>query len=334
MIKAMLLSAGKGKRLLPLTRHYPKPLFPVGDRPCLLYLIELLRDRGFRDLIINLHHLGDVIADYLGGGEAFGVRISYSREEKLLGTGGGVRKAFPLVKPEENLLVLNGDILTDTDPTRLVRLQQAKSPIATMGLRARPADSPYTAVRIGTKSLVSGIGGEGAGPSYFFPGIQLLTRAFVENLSGPSPLCLVADGYLPALRKGLPVAGLPGAGYWREIGTIEAYWAANLDFLRGKSPAYFYRGREDFTRRGIHAGKRAQLGQRVSFKYPVYLGDDCTVGSECVLGPHVLVGSGCRIGENCRLENVLLWPETTVRKNSRISNTIITPFGRVALPSP
>lgn len=331
MTTALILAAGKGTRLLPLSARYPKPLFPVGDRPCLLYLIELLRERGVRDFVVNLHHLGELIQAYLGDGESFGATIRYSPEEKLLGTGGGIRRAFSLLEQDDGLLVVNGDNLLDFDPTRLIRFQAAKGSIATLALRPRSNDSPYTPVFLGRKSLVHRIGGESDERSYFFPGVQFLSPAFIQLLSGRNPLSLIEHGYLRALKKNLPVAGMPVSGYWREIGTIRQYWEANLDFLKGRSPAYFYRGRENFTRRGIYAGKRCQLGQRVSFYYPVYLGEDCSVGAGSVLGPHVLVGSGSRIGENCRLENVLLWPESKIRKNSSISNAIITPFGRVDL---
>jgi len=331
MTKGMLLCAGKGTRLLPLTEHYPKTLFPIGDRPCICYLIELIRDCGMRDIIINLHHLGDIISDFLGDGSALGVRITYSREDKLLGTGGGVRKAFSLIEDNDDLLVINGDNLIDFDPARLIRFQTAKSSIATMALMPRTGDSPYTPVYLNPKSFLSQIGGKGDGRSYFFPGVQLLSRDFIKHFTGRNPRCIIRNGYQPCLKEGLPIAGMPTTGYWREISTIPSYWEANLDFLRGKAPAYFYRGREDFTRRGIHAGKRSQLGQRIRFHYPVYLGEDCVIGSETALGPNVLVGGGSRVGENCHLENAIIWPETRIRKGSVIKNAIITPFGRISL---
>ena len=120
-------------------------------------------------------------------------------------------------------------------------------------------------------------------------------------------------------------------GYWREISTMQGYWEANMDFIKGKSPPYYYRGREEFTRRGIYAGKNCSLGPRVKFYFPVYLGEKSRVGSGCVLGPLVLIGNECRIGDNCRLENVILWPGCKIRKGSHLKDLIVTPFGKVKL---
>lgn len=92
-MKAMILAAGKGTRLAPLTDDYPKALFPVGDRPVVAYLFDLCKQYGIKEVVINLHHRGSLIEETLGDGSRYSLRVSYSREEKLLGTGGGVRKA-------------------------------------------------------------------------------------------------------------------------------------------------------------------------------------------------------------------------------------------------
>jgi NDP-sugar pyrophosphorylase family protein len=90
-MRALILAAGLGTRLLPLTRATPKPMFPVMNKPLLEHCIELLRAHNIRDIAINLHHLPDKISNYLGDGQAFGVRLTYSREETILGTAGGIK---------------------------------------------------------------------------------------------------------------------------------------------------------------------------------------------------------------------------------------------------
>ncbi|HPJ72643.1 MAG TPA: NDP-sugar synthase, partial [bacterium] len=287
-MKAMLLSAGKGTRLLPLSEFYPKALFPVGDRPCIYYQIAHLREMGVKEIVVNLHHLGESVAEVLGDGSFAGIAISYSREKRLLGTGGGVRAAARRWKGED-VLVANADTLVDFDYLKLARVQLAKEAAATMALLPRPQSSPYTPVYLDRYAMVTRIGGEQPGPGYIFTGVQYLSPAFIGLLGGRKALCLVEDGYRKALEQGMRIAGMAVNGYWREIGTIGSYWEANRDFLRGKSPSFFYRGREDFTRRGIHAGKRSAIGPRVSFYYPVYLGDDCVIGEESRIGPTVLV---------------------------------------------
>ncbi len=108
----MILAAGRGERMRPLTDHTPKPLLPVGGRPLIEHWLLRLRAAGYRDLVINLHHLGGQIAARLGDGARFGLRIRYSREAVLLDTAGGIRHALPLLG-DAPFLVVNGDVWCD-----------------------------------------------------------------------------------------------------------------------------------------------------------------------------------------------------------------------------
>lgn len=107
----MILAAGRGTRLLPLTEKLPKPMIPFSSEPLIVHQLRWLKQAGIVDIVVNLHHLGDQIRSYLGSGRQFGVNIAYSEEETLLETGGGIVKALPLLG-EEEFVVLNGDIWT------------------------------------------------------------------------------------------------------------------------------------------------------------------------------------------------------------------------------
>ena len=122
----MILAAGRGERLKPLTERIPKPMIPIGSEPLIVHQLRWLHRAGIRDVVINVHHLGEQIERGLGTGADQGVRIGYSREEDLLDTGGGVKKALPLLGPEP-FIVLNGDIWTNFPFRRLgdVSPQQA-----------------------------------------------------------------------------------------------------------------------------------------------------------------------------------------------------------------
>jgi NDP-sugar pyrophosphorylase family protein len=111
-MKAMVLAAGQGTRLHPLTEHTPKALVPVAGRPMIEYSLLLLRRYGIRDIIINLHHLGDQIEHYLGDGKQLGLQITYSKEPELLDTGGGLLKAKPFLQ-DGTFVVINTDVLID-----------------------------------------------------------------------------------------------------------------------------------------------------------------------------------------------------------------------------
>ncbi len=331
-MKAMILTAGEGRRLAPLTKRLPKPLFPVGDRSPLLYLFDLLREYGIKDVVLNLHHRGEEIVRYLEENNHPGTRITYSQEDKLLGTGGGIRNAQHFWEGED-VLVVNGDNLLDLNLEKLLQQHRAKGAVATMAVRPLKAGSSYTPIHLNEKSLVKTIGGKGAGPAYAFIGVQILRPEFFDALPAKGPAHLIEDGYSKLLHSRKKIAAYVTTGYWKEFSTFDLYWEANLDFLRGRSPAYYYRGRENFTRRGIHSGKDSRTGRRNRFYYPVYLGRNSTIGGGSTLGPLVMVGAGAVIGEDCRLENVVIWPNSKIRKGSRLKNVIMTPFGKVKIKS-
>jgi NDP-sugar pyrophosphorylase family protein len=328
----MILAAGKGARLAPLSADYPKSLFPVGDRPVVAYLFDLLKQCGIKEVAINLFHRGDLIEDTLGDGSRYFLRLSYSREEKLLGTGGGVRKAREFWG-DEDILVINGDNLLELNLQRMVRVHIASEAAATMALRPLGSNFDYTPIYLDRKSNVEAIGGKTRpGPGYAFIGAQILSKKFIDLLPASRPGCLIRDGYQKALqgrRNPLRINGFVSTGYWREISTFSRYWEANDDFLRGRLPSYCYRGRDEFIRRGLHVGKGCGLNARNQFTSPVYLGNGCRIGENCRLGPRLLVGTGATVGDGCWLQNVVVWPKTTVRKGSVLEDVIVTPFGKV-----
>jgi len=128
-MKAMILAAGRGERMRPLTDCCPKPLLPAGGKPLIVWHLEKLRDAGFREVIINHAHLGEMIEHTLGSGEAFGVHLHYSAEQHALETAGGIRQALPLLGPEP-FLVINGDIFCDIDFNSLKSVAATLSPEA------------------------------------------------------------------------------------------------------------------------------------------------------------------------------------------------------------
>jgi len=318
--------------LAPLTDDWPKTLFPVGDRPVIAYLFDLLKQYGIKEIVLNLHHLGDLIRENLGDGSRYSVRISYSPEEELLGTGGGVRQASRFWG-EEDILVINGDNLLELNIERLILYHQASSAAVTMALKPMGAHSDYTPIYLDQDSNVVAIEGKKRStPGYAFIGAQVITPAFLKQLPRAGPACLIKDGYRKLLRSRKDPGQIKGfitTGYWREISTFQRYRDANRDFLGGRSPFYFYRWREEFTRRGLHVGKDCRIGPRTNFRAPVYLGDGCEVGAGTTLGSMLLVGARSSIGEACGLQDVIIWPDSKIRKGSHLKEVIVTPFGKI-----
>ena len=125
-MRAMILAAGRGERLRPLTERIPKPLIPIGGAPLIVHQLRWLHRAGIRDVVVNLHHLGDAIQRSIGNGSDLGVRVRYSEEPELLDTGGGIKQALPHLLPGP-FLVLNGDIWTNYAFRHLVDVRPAKA---------------------------------------------------------------------------------------------------------------------------------------------------------------------------------------------------------------
>jgi NDP-sugar pyrophosphorylase family protein len=247
-MKAMILAAGYGMRLRPLTETIPKPLLPVGGHPLVVWNLLLLRQHGITDALINLHYRGDQIVEALGDGSRYGMRLAYSHEPMLLGTGGGIRQAQPYFE-NSACLVLNGDTLSSCDLTMLLKTHVASQALATLALRADPLASQWGAVTLADDSRILQIKGQPpvaglpsiSGPEpatgamglveYMFSGAHVLEPAVVDAIP-PGPGSII-DVYIELLRKRQPLAGYRMSGYWSDIGTPERYAAAQLDVSRG-----------------------------------------------------------------------------------------------------
>ena len=223
--RAMILAAGYGKRMRPLTDRTPKPLLEAGGRPLIQYHIEALRDAGVGDIVINTGWLGEQLPARLGDGEALGVRLHWSHEGAPLETAGGVRRALPLLGPAPFILV-NGDIWTDYDFRHLGPLAEGDD--AHLVLVDNPPHNPGGDFHLTGRGRVS----DNAEPRLTYPGIALLRPALFERLEeGERRLAPVLRAAMAAGR----VSGEHHRGHWWDIGTPERL--AELDrFLAGRRP--------------------------------------------------------------------------------------------------
>lgn len=208
-MKAMILAAGKGERMRPLTLHTPKPLIPVAGVPLIEYHLRALKAAGFQDLVINHAWLGAQIEAYLGAGERWAVSIQYSPEGEPLETGGGIQRALPLLG-DEPFVVVNGDIWTDYD---FSQLRQPLKGLAHLVLVDNPAHHPE-----GDFALCEGRVSEAASARLTYSGIAVLhPRLFEGCQAGAFKLA-------PLLRQAMAAGQVTGEhheGHWVDVGTTE-----------------------------------------------------------------------------------------------------------------
>lgn len=210
-MKAMILAAGKGERMRPLTLHTPKPLVPAAGKPLIEYHLEALARAGITDVVINHAWLGQQIEDHLGDGSRFGLSIRYSPEGEPLETGGGIFKALPLLGDEPFLLV-NGDIWTDYD----FRSLNAPLPcLAHLVLVDNPGHHGRGDFHLRDGQVVDGDDSPG---TLTFSGISVLDPALFDGCQAG------AFKLAPLLRKAMAegqVSGERFSGQWVDVGTLE-----------------------------------------------------------------------------------------------------------------
>ncbi len=209
-MKAMLLAAGLGTRMRPLTDHTPKPLLVAGGKPLIVWHIERLRSAGITDLVINHAWLGEQLETVLGDGTSYGVHIQWSREGEPLETAGGIRRALPLLG-EQPFVVINADIWTDIDAGAL---QLADDELAQLVLVDNPAHNPDGDFHLASDGKVR----DNGAPKLTFSGVGLYRPAlFAELRDGEARLA-------PLLRQAMAsdsVSGRHHRGHWWDIGTPE-----------------------------------------------------------------------------------------------------------------
>lgn len=239
-MRVLILGAGLGTRLRPLTDKIPKVMVKIGRKPLLYYHLELLKKHGFKDIWINIHWAQDLIKNYFGDGKKFGIKISYSFEEKLLGTAGALKNPKSGIEKEfkrDKFLVIYGDNLTNFDYSKLVKLHLEKKPIMTIG--TYKTDAPWN------KGLIE-IDNQGKVLSFIEkPPKDKVTTNLTNGgiyLCEPAILNYIPSGFsdfgfdiFPKLiKENLSIFTLEPDYYFQDIGTFEALKKARKDLKMGK----------------------------------------------------------------------------------------------------
>jgi NDP-sugar pyrophosphorylase family protein len=236
-MKAMILAAGLGTRLRPLTNHLPKPLLPIAGTPLIVWNLLLLRRHGITDVIVNLHHLGHLIEQALGDGAQLGLRLTYSHEPVILGTGGGIKQAESYFGGEP-FLVLNGDTLLELDLGAVVRFHREQGGLATMVLRDDPEADQWGAVEVDAGRRIlringRGTAGDGSVAKRMFAGIHVMHPRLLRDVPAGRESSII-DAYVREIERGEAVFGFDMEGYWSDIGTSQRYDQAQRDVDGGR----------------------------------------------------------------------------------------------------
>ncbi len=235
-MKAMILAAGFGTRLRPLTDETPKPLLPVASRPLIHYVLLLLKKYGITDVFINVHYLGHKIIQEIGNGSRFGMNVTYSEEPEILGTGGGIKKIATALA-RETFLVINADILIDLNLDKVIEFHHRKKGAATLVLREDPDVERFGPIEIDGKDQVRNILGKfdwngEVMRRLMFTGVHLLEPKVLDFIP-PRSFYSITDAYIEMVRQNEKLFGYAMKGYWNDLGEIDRYRKVNDDLKDG-----------------------------------------------------------------------------------------------------
>lgn len=294
-MKAMILAAGFGTRLWPLTVGRTKPAIPFLNRPLIAYTIEYLKRHGVEDLIINLHHEPDSVREPIGDGSDYGVRINYSVEEpEILGTSGALDRVRDQLN-KETFVVINGKIITDIDLGAALTAHRKREALATLVLLPNHNRERFTEVKMAEDGRISEFAGfpepinsQSQSPNpqspLMFTGIHILDPGIFDYIPRGVFSDSVRDVYPKAMGDGEIIAAhvADGASAWRELSTIERYLTISLEFLHRVD-------RDTIMDEGCEIESGATVERSVLWKRArVECGARLT---ECVVGDDVIIPS-------------------------------------------
>ncbi len=324
-VRAMVLAAGYGSRLRPLTAAIPKPLVPVANRPLLWYILSSLRVAGIRTVAINLHYHGEQIRQWLGRGEALDIDVTYSEEAELLGSAGGVRRVRDFFGNDPALIV-HGDLLFDVDLRDVIQYHLSRQAEVTLVLHPAHQRFKYGMIKVNPRGEIAQFVQQQApwvsGPltEAVFTGVQILDASVLDSIAAEQVSVLTTDVYPRLLTPSARVFGYLMQGYWSDIGTPLRYWEANLDVLSGRMvpvgslPASQGAG-GDYQ--GVPPETKGELSPSVA------VGRGVSLGVHCDLGPQTVVGEECWLADGVRITQSVLWPRAHVGARATIERSIV-----------
>jgi NDP-sugar pyrophosphorylase family protein len=243
-MKAMVLAAGLGTRLRPLTDGRPKALVEINGRTLLEITLARLREFGVCDVIVNVHHFADMVVEYLAAKQNFGMRIEVSRENVLLDTGGGLNKAawfFLQNKGDEPFLLHNVDVISNLDLTRMVEFHRSQEAVATVAVQARRSsrqllfddEGLLCGRRLEKEGLTQLARHAGTFQPLAFCGVHVISPRLLKMLTEDGAFSII-ESYLRLAGDGEKITAFRADGvYWRDLGTVDSLDHAALDLQRG-----------------------------------------------------------------------------------------------------
>ena len=328
----MILAAGVGSRLDPLTRNVPKPMVPIVNQPVMEHLVRLLVKHGFTEIAANTHYLADQIESYFNDGASLGAQMRFNRESELLGTAGGVRRvadSWNYFQNGETFLVTGGDDFTDMDISAMLAFHRENRAMATIGLASVEDPSQFGVVVL--EDMNSARGGAiasfvekppaGTAPSNLVnTGVYLFEAEVLELIPAGEFYDFGKQLFPLLLEQGKPFFGFKTDGYWRDVGNLQELREAHDDFFEGKvniAPNV------PTQEKDIWIGENCTIHPTARIEAPVVIGPNCTVGAHSRIAGGSFLGEGVVVADGATVNHSILWARAHVEPYTYLDGCIV-----------
>jgi mannose-1-phosphate guanylyltransferase len=340
-MKAMILAAGKGTRVRPITHIVPKPMIPILQKPVMEFLLELLREHGFTEVMVNVSHLAEEIENYFRDGQRFGVEIAYSFEGRIedgeligdaMGSAGGLKKIQTFQRFfDDTFVVLCGDALIDLDLSEAVRRHKQKGAMASLITKRVPRDqvSSYGVVVTDEEGRVRSFqekpAVDEAASDMINTGIYIFEPEVLDFVPEGEPFDIGADLFPRLVANNAPFYALPMEFEWVDIGKVPDYWQAIRSVLQGQVRQVPIPGKE--VRPGIYAGLNVAANwDKIHVEGPIYVGGMSKIeDGATIIGP-AMIGPSCHICEGATIDNSIIFDYSRIGAGVRLVEKLV--FGR------
>jgi NDP-sugar pyrophosphorylase family protein len=311
-MKAMVMAAGLGTRLRPLTDFLPKPMMPIANRPVLEHLLRLLHRHDVREVGINLHAEPETIQRYLGDGSALGMSIRWSHEPELLGTAGGTKKLEDLWG-RETILVTSGDGLHDIDVTALLGHHRRTSALATLAVKPVSDPSAYGVVILDRDTRVRGFQEkptrDEARSDLANCGVYVIEPELLDRIPADDFVDFGRDVWPSLVAAGEPIYGYTTMAYWNDVGDLDALRNGILDAVLGNVRVELA-GEEIAP--GIWAEDGCRMNADAQVDAPVVLGKNVVVEQGAQIRGPAAIGADSHVGREAAIRRAVLLPGSVV----------------------
>ena len=315
-MRAMVLAAGLGTRLRPLTNEITKPMVPVLDRPVMAHILDLLEHHGFEDVIANLHYFPESIKQY------FGERLSYRFEPELLGTAGGVRGCAEFFG-DDSFVVISGDALTDIDLSAFAARHREAGGIATLAVKKVADTREYGVVLHDRDGRITGFQ-EKPSPEEALSdlgncGIYLFSPEIFDYFPDRPFVDWAQDVFPALLENDVPFHIHEVREYWNDVGSLAELRQGTFDALRGELRLQV-EGRE--VAPGLIVAGESLVPRSAEIEGSVWIGSDVELGEDVRLTGPLVLGDGARVGAGAQLRDSILLPGTEVAQGAILIGAI------------